>query len=255
MNLDKNRPVIFLFSHPNHEVAAFGMIYRLRPIKLIYLTDGGGEHRVNETKAVLTKIGLAENAVFLNRREDSFYNALLDLDCGYFEALSGTIRDLLIGFVAPYIFCDAVEFYNPVHDMTLPIAKSLGRFSTIFEIPLAYEDTNGNTFVQKPPNVSGPDAISVPLNKEEKRLKEYFLQTVYRSLGEQMDLLIKFDASLIEGEWFLTDRGWPISPKCGQVIRYDARGKKLVSEKAYARNITHEGNYVPLTTEFLRRGV
>lgn len=85
MKLDPRRPIIFLFTHPNHEVAAFGMMKRSEPSKLIYLTDGGGQHRVNETKAVLSKIGLSESAVFLNRREDTFYKAILNLDCEYFD--------------------------------------------------------------------------------------------------------------------------------------------------------------------------
>ena len=147
MKLDQSRPIVFLFSHPNHEVAAFGMIKRTQPCRVIYMTDGGGEHRVNETKRVLSQIGLGENAVFLNRSEDSFYNGILNLDCDYFEALSETIKNLLKNLARPYIFCDAVEFYNPVHDMTLPIATSLGRLSTIFEVPLVYEDVNGDTFV------------------------------------------------------------------------------------------------------------
>ena len=91
--------------------------------------------------------------------------------------------------------------------------------------------------------------------EEEKKLKDHFLQTEYHSLGEQMELLIKTDTSLTEVEWFLTNRGWPIVPTFGQAIRYDARGVRLVSEMVYDRNITHAGNYVPLTTKFLKRSV
>ncbi len=247
-----DNPAAFVFSHPNHEVAALGMITRLQPSTIVYITDGGGEHRVNETKAVLSQIGLAGSAVFMNRSEDSFYNAILNLDCEYFQVISNFIKQLFGSNHDPSVFCDAVEFYNPVHDMTVPIVKSLGFSSAIFEIPLAYENSNGDVFLQKPPEDADIDPIGITLTKDECELKRDVLQKQYHSLGRQIGRLIEADPTLTKVEWFIRDRLWPIFPADGQAIRYDARGAKLVSESVYDRAITYSGNYVPLISRFLQ---
>ncbi len=40
---------LMIFSHPNHEIAVLGTIARLQP-EFLFLTDGGGQDRVDETK-------------------------------------------------------------------------------------------------------------------------------------------------------------------------------------------------------------
>jgi len=39
------------------------------------------------------------------------------------------------------VYCDAVEFYNPVHDMALPVVRAAiaGRDIAILEVPLIYQ--------------------------------------------------------------------------------------------------------------------
>ena len=67
---------VIVFSHPNHELAIFGLLQRLRP-RLIYLTEGGDRGRVQETLRGLARLGLAEGADFLNYSETALYDALL----------------------------------------------------------------------------------------------------------------------------------------------------------------------------------
>lgn len=244
-------PRAFVFSHPNHEAAAIGMITRSRPSKIIYLTDGGGQHRVNETKIVLSQLDLLDNAIFLDRTESSFYDAILNLDYEYFQTIGDSIKHTLEGSRGAYIFCDAVEFYNPVHDMTFPVVKALRIASEIFEIPLVYQNIDGNLFLQKPPTSAALCALSLRLVREERELKKRLLVNEYVSLREQMEALIGADASLTEVEWFLKGRTWPILPSSEQAIRYNARGATLVSQLVYERAISYKGHYVPLTSKLL----
>ena len=40
------------------------------------------------------------------------------------------------------VLCDAVEFYNPLHDMSLPIVAAAlngGADAAVFEVPLVYQ--------------------------------------------------------------------------------------------------------------------
>ena len=68
-----------VFSHPNHEVAVLGTIFRLNP-HIVYLTDGGADARVAETREALQNFEPA-SVHFLNHTEKSFYDALLGRDC------------------------------------------------------------------------------------------------------------------------------------------------------------------------------
>ena len=115
-------PATMVFSHPNHEVAVLGTIFRLRP-HIIYLTDGGADARVAETKEALRSYQPA-SVHYLNHTEQSFYDALLGEDLPFYRAVSQEIRSLFRNLDGDAIYCDAVEFYNPVHDITLPIVRA-----------------------------------------------------------------------------------------------------------------------------------
>ena len=51
IRIEASASTIAVFSHPNHELAIFGLLQRLRP-RLIYLTDGGGPERVAQTHII-----------------------------------------------------------------------------------------------------------------------------------------------------------------------------------------------------------
>ena len=119
------------------ELALFGFLQRFQPQKIVVLTDGGSEERIRQSRAGLDSIGL--EATYLNFAENDFYVALLRRDVSFFE----TVADLLYSQIAtaePHqIFCDAIEFYNPVHDITLPLvlrAADANPQATLFEVPL-----------------------------------------------------------------------------------------------------------------------
>ena len=83
---------LVVFSHPNHEVAVFGLLQRWRPA-LLYLTDGGGADRVAQTEQGLRSIGLLDRATFLNKSEASFYQALLDVDQPFFDEVAEKVAE------------------------------------------------------------------------------------------------------------------------------------------------------------------
>jgi hypothetical protein len=139
--LPSDRRVLMVMSHPNHEAAVFGIVQRLRP-RLVILTDGGGQARVEQSRLALERIGLLDRACFLNFRESDFYRALLDRDSPFFEKVVDRLREEIEASAPEQILCDAVEFYNPVHDLALPaLYAALGRNRNlaIFEVPLIYQ--------------------------------------------------------------------------------------------------------------------
>jgi hypothetical protein len=124
-----------VFSHPNHEIAVLGTIFRLRP-HIIYLTDGGGEQRVAQTRQALKNYQPA-SVHYLNHSEQSLYDALLNRDAEFYRALAEEAGDIIAELGADTVYCDAVEFYNPVHDIALPVVRAAlrGNDVPIIEVP------------------------------------------------------------------------------------------------------------------------
>ena len=132
---------LFVFSHPNHELAVFGLARRWRP-HFVFLTDGGGPDRVADTKHGLESLGLLDRARFLNHSEGSFYKALVNRDAAFYEGVARQVREAVAAVRPSQVYCDAVEFYNPVHDICLPVVKAALRGTPgveVFEIPLIHQ--------------------------------------------------------------------------------------------------------------------
>ena len=133
---------IMVFSHPNHEVSVLGTIGRKSP-HVVFLTDGGGEERVRETQEGLSSYLPFENLHFLGRSEQSLYDALVNHDREFFWNLAREVREVVDLIRPSEIYCDAIEFYNPVHDMALPIVRAaLGAREdvAVLEVPLIYQE-------------------------------------------------------------------------------------------------------------------
>ena len=136
---------LLVFSHPNHEISMLGTIGRLSP-DVVFLTDGGGEERVRETRRGLSTYLQPDALHFLMRPEQSLYDALLRHDTEFYRQLSKEVAAIIEHVRPTAIYCDAVEFYNPVHDITLPVVRAALRGfgdASVFEVPLIYQSTSG----------------------------------------------------------------------------------------------------------------
>jgi hypothetical protein len=243
--LPPGKSPVCVFSHPNHEAAVLGMIARLRPSKLIYLTDGGGEGRVSETRSVLETLDLVQNAIFFERTEQRAYQAILKTDVKFLRSLIALMRRA-VDEPAPLVFCDAVEFYNPVHDLALPLSRAAWPDGLIFEVPLARQVASGATVLQKPAPQCSMRASCLRLNDHERRAKASMVAEGYPTLRLSMGSLIDADSDLFEIEWFMRAREWPVHPPPGEAVRYDDRGKALVASGVFQEAIGFENNYLPL---------
>jgi hypothetical protein len=120
---DPDLPRLIVTGHPNHELAILGLVQRLRP-RLLFLTDGGSEERVEESRRALAALGLLDRARFLAWTEESLYQALLAQDKAVFAELVAQVRSEVQAYAPRQIFCESIELYNPLHDITLPIVRA-----------------------------------------------------------------------------------------------------------------------------------
>jgi len=168
MSLTARTTKLVVLSHPNHELAIFGFLQRFRP-HLVYLTDGGGQPRVEETRRGLESIGLLEHAHFLGHPEKSFYDALLARDSALYEEVASQVCTCFQALKPEQVFCDAIEFYNPVHDISLPIVRAAldGQVgASVFEVPLVYQKAGeGESYVvQRMPGSRRGEQIEIQLS-------------------------------------------------------------------------------------------
>jgi hypothetical protein len=247
---------VVVFSHPNHELAIFGLLQWLRP-RLIYLTDGGGEKRVEQTRQGLKSIDLLDHAYFLNYTEASFYEALLACDLGFYEEVASQLRAQFQVIRPLQILCDAIEFYNPVHDMSLPLVRAALREpagAEIFEVPLVYQKLGeAETYeLQRMSASRRGEQIQFQLSPQELAAKMRARDQVYTMLVDQMGpLLLETPRTHFALE--------VVGPACSSLpkpgienfLRYERRAEMLLGRGEIEAKITYAQHYLPLTTSLM----
>ncbi len=246
---------LFVFSHPNHELAVLGLARRLRP-HFLFLTDGGGERRVAETRQGLESVGLHDRARFLDHSEQSFYDALLRRDVPFFATIAAEVRQTIDALAVEQVYADAVELYNPVHDITLPIVAAALRAAgdiAVFEVPLLYQRPGeGETYeVQRFPPSERARCIDVALSSDEIAAKEHARDCIYATLGAQLGPILTgvSRAHLATEQIATADTRLP--PPGARVLRYEWRGELLRGRGEVREIITFAEHYAPVASALL----
>ena len=247
---------LFVFSHPNHEVAVLGLLGRLSP-RVAVLTDGGGQDRLKETRAGLASLGLLDRAVFLEDAETAYYEALLARDVGFFGGVAARLAERLRGLRASCVLCDAVEFYNPVHDICMPIVRAaLGPGAPLYEVPLVYQRpaVDGVDYVmQRLPASRESDAITCELSAAELDAKLRTMHAAYPRFLATLEAA-GGDVTAHELGVEVVARAGSRLPRPGaeRVLRYEERGCTLRSAGEIDEVITYAGHYLPVASTLWR---
>lgn len=234
------------------------MLQRWRPRRIVYLTDGGGADRVEQTWTGLDGIGLRDRGVFLDHAENEFYARLLARDADFFAQVARQVAEVLAESEADSVLADAVEFYNPVHDLATPIAHRArilaGRSeASQWEIPLVAEIEAGSYLIQRSPS-PGRSGTLLETEVEELSLSADELATKRRSRDEVYTLLREQFGDTLQN---LSDdhlgrevrRVAPASgfrlPERDYVVRYEWRARRLREAGEIEEEITLRGHFLP----------
>lgn len=241
---------LMVFSHPGHELAAFGLVQRLKP-DLLYLTDGGAEVRAAETRRALESIGAIDRARFAAHGEQSFYAALVERDGAFFRRVAAEVGAVIDAVAAEQVFCDAVEFYNPVHDLALPLALAAlrgGRSAAVFEVPVVYQKPGPGEVVEthRFPDDGGPGRAVLRLSDEELRRKLRARDEIYHELGARFAYVGAVSPAQAAVEVVRRSNGSVPTPDASRVLRYEQRGRLLEQRGEVEEVITYAGNYLPI---------
>jgi hypothetical protein len=234
--------------HPNHELAIFGFVQRMRP-RLLFLTDGGGPEREGESRAALASIGLLERARFLSWSEQSLYDALLAHDFALFRRLAAEVRGELLAHDVRQVFCESIELYNPLHDITLPVVRAAAAELDveIVEFPLIAQepsDEGEHYRVQRFPDTR--DTVSMTLDAAEGANKLDARDRHYTILGRTMgDVLARVPDPTTATEFFRPARPDLPEPGVAHVLRYEWRAQLLRDRGAIQQTITFREHFLP----------
>lgn len=249
-----------IFGHPGHELAILGVIQCYRP-DIVIITDGGSAARVQESRDGLASVGLLDRATYLHYSEGSFYEALLDQNLGYFTEVVHRLRSVIAHCRPEQVFCDAIEFYNPVHDISLPIVRAaIGRASNVavYEVPLVYQkDAAGEVYeIQRLPPALTARRVTHTLSPVHVDRKAAALHRIYTSLHNQAGPMLR---SLSREHLGLEEMAaaTPVLPSpasTGRALRYEWRARHLLQQGTIGRAITLNDHYVPLATRLLGGG-
>jgi hypothetical protein len=110
---------VLIVAHPGHELRIFGWMEREQPLVCV-LTDGsgsGGEARLDSTTRMLQRTASTAGSVYGALSDRAIYAAMLGGDTDLFRRLADELAEVLVEHDADRVVGDAVEGYNPSHDV------------------------------------------------------------------------------------------------------------------------------------------
>ena len=144
--LSPDKRTALVIGHPGHELRVFRWLEIMRPTVFV-MTDGSGRtgrSRLASTTRILDRAGSRQGSWFGRLTDSQAYAAILKRDFALFIGLTQELARLLIGERVNYVAGDALEGYNPTHDVcrlvidaALEIAnRSGGSEVASFDFPL-----------------------------------------------------------------------------------------------------------------------
>ncbi|HEY6327721.1 MAG TPA: hypothetical protein VI756_00170 [Blastocatellia bacterium] len=253
-------PSALVIAHPGHELRVHGWMCRTRPFTFI-LTDGSGRSgkpRLDPTSKILCDAGATPGGLYGRLTDREAYalvlNRQFDVFVGLAEELAGSLVEMKVESVAG----DAIEGYNPIHDICRFIAnsavalaeKEMGKRIANFDFPLAGDpSTHGD---------ADPDSIRLNLDHHEFERKLAAAQG-YAELADEVGATFdKFGADRFRYEslrpvreawpeaW--TELGLPAEPPF-----YESFGQSRVATGHYKQVIRYREHVRPLAEALARR--
>jgi hypothetical protein len=125
-NINLETKSLLVIGHPGHELRVYGWIVQAHPLVCI-LTDGSGSSqnpRIEESLALLRRIGAQIGPICGEFSDRQLYQHILQKNTGVFEKLCDRIAGLIVDRAIDAVVSDAVEGYNPTHDLCELLARN-----------------------------------------------------------------------------------------------------------------------------------
>jgi hypothetical protein len=118
-----------LVAHPGHELRLHGWIERCKPAVFV-LTDGSGHSgrsRLDSTTCVLQRCGATQGSIYGRFTDTELYALMLGGQTSRLCGLAGELAEQLVLLGISTLVGDAVEGYNPSHDLCQYLMRAAAR--------------------------------------------------------------------------------------------------------------------------------
>lgn len=247
------RPLLVV-AHPGHELRVYGWLESAAPVVCV-LTDGsgsGGEARLESTTRLLAGTEARPGAIYGRMSDREIYAAILDRDFACFTELADQLAEELEACGADCVAGDAVEGYNPSHDVCRLVINAalrlLGRELPAYDFPLVGAPDGC-------PEGLRPRAVWLALDEAALARKLAAARAYPELAGEVETALARFGEAPFRTECLrpvdLSQRyGWDPA----EVPFYESYGERRVAEGAYDRVLRFGEHVRPLADALWEHG-
>lgn len=251
---DRGRAALVV-AHPGHELRVHGWLELARP-RVYVLTDGSGHGergRLDSTRAVLERAAVVPGSLFGRLRDRDAYELILSRDLAAAEALVAELAVELAAGELDYVAGDAIEGFNPVHDLCrLLIDEAVARLARggrrlgNYDFPL--DAAPGD-----PAPAPEPGGLALELDDAALGRKLDAARAYPELAGEVESALARFGERAFRVERLRpVDTGMPLAARVPQPPAYENHGERRVAAGIYSRVLRFREHFLPLA-EGLRR--
>ena len=247
--LDETGPTALVVAHPGHELRIHAWLERTRP-HVFVLTDGSGhasEARLDATASVLERAGAQPGSIFGRFSDREAYRLILDQRLAALKELTRELADRFVELKIRTAVSDAVEGFNPVHDLCWILTESaveiasrrLGRPIRHLDFPLE-SAPDANT------EILGDEAVRFALDDAAWRRK---LEEAWAN--EQLRFEVERAIETYGSQAFRVEVLRPASPAALEALLerrpyYEIYGEQRVQAGAYDRVLRFREHFLPL---------
>jgi len=252
-----SRKAALVIAHPGHELRVYHWLEKAHPVVFI-LTDGSGrseKSRLQSTTRLLEQAGARACRIYGRFTDLDFYQSILAQDLDFFIQLAEELADALAGEEVEYTVGDAIEGYNPAHDICRLIINAAAEIlRRRHSFSLANFDFLLAGVPDTCPSLLQGQAIRLCLNDGDFKRKLNAALSYPELLDE---IQSAFSAHCPDA--FRVECLRPVSDRCGRYLLneqpfYERYGEKQVAAGRYTQVLRYREHMVPLA-EGLRRYV
>jgi len=226
---------ILIVAHPGHELRIFHWLERERP-QVSILTDGSGGEASSRTaysSDVLDTTGASRGPVFGEAPDRAWYNAILSRDASPFIQAAQAIAASAGDEPETCVVGDAVDGYNPVHDLANAVAGAVAA-------RLSREGRKVSLLASQAVPIDGRPALTLRLD-EAALARKLAAVDAYLPLAEEARRMRELAPADVE-TLHESDFAWPpdFEPE------WERFARKRVAAGTYDRPITYRDHVRPL---------
>lgn len=243
----QGRRAALIIAHPGHELRVYHWLRLARPTVFV-LTDGSGRSsysRLYRTTAILEGAGANIGNIYGRMTDAEMYSAIIRSDISYFVGLASELAACLREQEIEYVVGDALEGYNPAHDLcryvTNAAIMSLSQDAEILEnydVLIAHQNGPGS-------QLNGRRAISIALDADSLAEKMQVAQAYTEMTTEVQRVLADEGIESIKTEQlrYLSE---PALDSFSETPYYEVYGRQQVASGHYPELLTYRDHLHPI---------